>query len=100
MFSKMSMNYSADLKTHVEPCVFGGNPDCSQCGCSISSTLHWVRDIKVAGPLRVGHLVQGSLAVGTAVKKIRGDRDAANIWRGIRIAGEKNQLVQIQAHKS
>ena len=100
VFSKMSMNYSADLKTHVEPCVFGGNPDCSQCGCSISSTLHWVRDIKVAGPLRVGHLVQGSLAVGTAVKKITGDRDAANIWRGIRIAGEKNQLVQIQAHKS
>lgn len=99
VFSKMSMNYSADLKTHVEPCVFGGNPDCSQCGCSISSALHWVRDIRVAGPLRVGHLVQGSLAVGTAVKKMRGDRDAANLWRGIRIAAKKNQLVQIEAHK-
>ena len=49
LFSKMSMNYSADLRSHVEPCVFGGTPDCSQCGCSISSALHWIRDVKVAG---------------------------------------------------
>ena len=27
-FSRLSNNYSADLKTHVEPCVFGGDPDC------------------------------------------------------------------------
>ena len=29
LFSKMSVNYSADLETRVEPCVFGGAPDCS-----------------------------------------------------------------------
>src|SRR5438045_498447 len=28
MFSKMSTNYSADLSTRVEPCIFGGDPDC------------------------------------------------------------------------
>lgn len=43
LFSKLSTNYSADLRTHVEPCVFGGIPDCRQCGCSISSALHWVQ---------------------------------------------------------
>jgi MoaA/NifB/PqqE/SkfB family radical SAM enzyme len=32
LFSKMSANYSADLQSRVEPCVFGGAPDCSQCG--------------------------------------------------------------------
>ncbi|MGH9600373.1 MAG: radical SAM protein, partial [Terracidiphilus sp.] len=32
-FSRLSKNYSADLKTRVEPCVFGGDPDCAQCGC-------------------------------------------------------------------
>jgi hypothetical protein len=37
MFARMSTNYSADLSTRVEPCIFGGNPDCSQCGCAISS---------------------------------------------------------------
>src|ERR1700721_18993 len=50
VFSKMSANYSADLRTRVEPCVFGGNPDCSQCGCAISSGLHWIRGVKFAGP--------------------------------------------------
>jgi len=30
MFARMSTNYSADLQTRVEPCIFGGTPDCSQ----------------------------------------------------------------------
>src|SRR6266704_1249596 len=51
LFSKMSVNYSADLKTRVEPCIFGGTPNCSQCGCAISSGLHWVKDVRVAGAL-------------------------------------------------
>jgi MoaA/NifB/PqqE/SkfB family radical SAM enzyme len=96
LFAKMSLNYSADLRTHVEPCVFGGNPDCSQCGCSISSALHWARDVKIAGPLRVGHMVSTSLAMGTAVKKIRGDRDPLNRWRGVRMVGGNTELVRIR----
>lgn len=96
IFSKMSMNYSADLKTHVEPCVFGGTPDCSQCGCSISSALHWIRDVRIAGPVKVGHMVRGSLAIGSAVKKIRRDQDAVNRWQdGARFVGKKSTLVQI-----
>ncbi|HET9304600.1 MAG TPA: radical SAM protein [Candidatus Sulfotelmatobacter sp.] len=96
LFSKMSINFSADLRTHVEPCVFGGTPDCSQCGCSISSALHWIRDEKIVGPLRVGHMVRSSLAVGTSVRKMRGERDEADRWRGVRIMGDKSPLVQIQ----
>jgi hypothetical protein len=99
IFSKMSMNYSADLKTHVEPCVFGGNPDCSQCGCSISSALHWMRDVRIAGPVKVGHMVRGSLAIGSAIKKIRRDQDAVNRWQdGARFVGQKSTLVQIVTH--
>ena len=49
LFAKMSVNYSADFKTRVEPCVFGGTPDCSQCGCAISSALHWIKDIRAVG---------------------------------------------------
>ena len=71
LFSRMSVNYSADLESRVEPCVFGGTPDCSQCGCSISSALHWIKDERIAGPLRVGHVVTSSLAVGTAVNRMR-----------------------------
>lgn len=98
LFSKMSMNYSADLRTHVEPCVFGGTPDCSQCGCSISSALHWIRDVKIAGPVKVGHLVQASLSVGSAMRKLRSTGDIPSRWdKGARFVGQKAPLVQIQS---
>jgi MoaA/NifB/PqqE/SkfB family radical SAM enzyme len=79
-FAKMSANYSADLKTHVDPCVFGGNPDCSQCGCSISSALHGIQNTKIAGPLRVSHLVNTSLSVGSAVTRVRRNQRPSR-WR-------------------
>jgi hypothetical protein len=71
LFSKMSTNYSADLKTRVEPCIFGGTPDCRQCGCAISSGLHWIQAIPVAGPLKVNHLVRGSMAIGSMLNRLR-----------------------------
>jgi MoaA/NifB/PqqE/SkfB family radical SAM enzyme len=71
LFSRLSANYSADLKTRVEPCVFGGRPDCSQCGCTVSSALHWVRNVSIAGPLKIDHLLQASLAVGRLNNRLR-----------------------------
>lgn len=70
-FSRLSKNYSADLSTHVEPCVFGGDPDCSQCGCSASAAAHWVSGIRVAGPLKAGHLLHGSMRIGSAVAGLK-----------------------------
>jgi len=97
LFSKMSVNYSADLQSRVEPCVFGGTPDCNQCGCSISSALHWIQNERIVGPLRVGHLVKTSLAVGTAVSGIRNRECPPSRWRpGARSSGPRN-LVTIQS---
>ena len=79
-FAKMSVNYSADLKTRVEPCVFGGTPDCSQCGCSASSALHSIRGVKIAGPLLVGHLVGASVDVGLTVNRLRKRKLAPSRW--------------------
>jgi len=64
LFSRMSTNYSADLETRVQPCVLGGTPDCSQCGCIASVGLHSVDSVKVAGPLKVHHFVRASMAIG------------------------------------
>jgi len=100
LFSKMSLNFSADLRTHVEPCVFGGTPDCTQCGCSISSALHWIRDIKVAGPLTIGHLVQSSLSVGTAVQKLRAGDETLDRWKNTRLDVPTPALVQIQTREA
>lgn len=80
IFSTMSVNYTADMKTRVEPCIFGGNPDCSQCGCAISVALHWVGHRKVAGPLTVGHLVRGSVKIGSLVASLRPDHRHALRW--------------------
>jgi len=70
-FSRLSKNYSADLKTHVEPCVFGGDPDCSQCGCSASAASHWVSEMRLAGPLKAKHLLHASMRVGGAVARLK-----------------------------
>lgn len=97
LFSKMSTNFSADLQTRVEPCVFGGSPDCSQCGCSASSGLHWIRSVKLAGPLRVGHFVGGSVRVGSLMNRLRRTVRPAR-WDPNRLHVEsKPQLVQIES---
>ncbi len=97
LFSKMSMNYSADLQSRVEPCVFGGNPDCSQCGCSISSALHWIQREKIIGPLRVGTVATASLNIGSAVHRLRNRRLPPVRWQpGARPPGSDG-LVQIQS---
>jgi MoaA/NifB/PqqE/SkfB family radical SAM enzyme len=96
LFSKMSANYSADLETRVEPCVFGGTPDCSQCGCAASSGFHWIRSEKVAGPLRVGHFVGASIGVGTLMNRIRKKSTHPARWNAARPpVSRPKELVQI-----
>ena len=79
-FARLSVNYSADLKTRVEPCIFGGTPDCSQCGCAISIGLHGIQKFKVGGFVPVGQLVKASTAVGAAVNWFRPNLDKPSRW--------------------
>jgi MoaA/NifB/PqqE/SkfB family radical SAM enzyme len=98
LFAKMSANYSADLQTRVEPCVFGGAPDCSQCGCMASSALHWIRSASVAGPIRVGHFVGASVAVGSFVNRLRRPAVKPTRWGPRRPRSEsKSELVHIES---
>ena len=99
LFAKMSANYSADFETRVEPCVFGGTPDCSQCGCAASSGLHWVREIKAAGPLKVGHFIGSSVKIGLLANRLRSRATQPSRWNppGSAISAKKNTLVQIKS---
>jgi MoaA/NifB/PqqE/SkfB family radical SAM enzyme len=63
-FARVSVNYSADLKTHIEPCFFGGNPDCKECGCAVSAGLHWLRGYQFGGGVNAGHLMDFTFAIG------------------------------------
>jgi organic radical activating enzyme len=81
MFARMSTNYSADLATRVEPCIFGGNPDCSQCGCAISSGLHWFKGVRLGGLLRIEHIATASMTMGSVIGRLRGDYRPHARWR-------------------
>ncbi len=94
-FAKLSVNYSADLTTQVQPCVFGGNPDCSQCGCGVTALLHHVGTLKVAGPLRASHLMNSSIGIGQFVNRFRPGSTKVNRWRPGAVE-PKPGLVQIQ----
>src|SRR5213079_3331502 len=97
LFSKMSANYSADLRSRVEPCVFGGAPDCSQCGCMASTGLHWIRGIKVVGGLKVGHFVGASIRIGSLLNRLQRKSYRPSRWssRGSQISTPRD-LVQIK----
>lgn len=94
-FSKLSTNYSADLTTRVEPCVFGGDPDCSQCGCSISAAAHWVSEVRLAGPLKVKHLIAASTGIGSAVARLKDVTLPSWRQRGQAAPRREEGLVQI-----
>jgi hypothetical protein len=93
MFSRMSTNYSADLQTRVEPCIFGGTPDCTQCGCAISSGLHWLKTVRVLRLVKIETLVNGSVELGSVLGKLRRDYHAHPRWTDRRALPSK--LVQI-----
>jgi MoaA/NifB/PqqE/SkfB family radical SAM enzyme len=81
MFARMSTNYSADLSTRVEPCIFGGNPDCSQCGCAISSGLHWFKDFRLAGLVKLDPIAKTSMTIGSTVGRLRRDYRPQERWK-------------------
>ncbi len=60
IFARTTENISADLHTRITPCQFGGEPDCTQCGCIASMALAAVGHYRVAGPLTAGHLFMAS----------------------------------------
>lgn len=73
IFARTTTTISADLKTKITPCQFGGEPDCSQCGCVASMGLAWIGHYHVAGPLTAGRLFYTSDRIGASLRSL-GDR--------------------------
>ena len=69
IFSRTTLNYTADLESKVTPCQFGGTPDCSQCGCIASSGLAAVGDYKLFNILPLRTLYNASDRIGKAVRQ-------------------------------
>jgi MoaA/NifB/PqqE/SkfB family radical SAM enzyme len=73
IFAKTTRTLTADLKTRVSPCQFGGNPDCSQCGCIASAGLNAIGRHMLPGGIPVGAIYNASFKVGNMVAALRGD---------------------------
>jgi hypothetical protein len=99
LFAKMSANYSADFETRVEPCVFGGTPDCSQCGCAASSGLHWVKGVTVAGPIKLNHFIGSSVKIGLMMNRFRSRAVRPDRWNGSSTStqSKNDTLIQIKS---
>ena len=70
VFARTTLSISADLKTKITPCQFGGVPDCSNCGCIASAGLAAVARHQLWGFVPVGKIFWGSLKVGEKVREL------------------------------
>jgi len=64
VFALTTQTLSADLKTKILPCQFGGNPDCSSCGCVASMGLAAVAAHHWGGIIPIGAIFKASVKIG------------------------------------
>jgi len=71
VFAQTTECYSSDLERRITPCQFGGNPECSSCGCIASAGLEAIGRHKLRGGIPVGRIFYASLEVGRTVERVR-----------------------------
>jgi sulfatase maturation enzyme AslB (radical SAM superfamily) len=69
VFALTTSTLSADLRTKIVPCQFGGNPDCGSCGRIASMGLAAVAAHKLGGVIPVGALFRTSIKIGALWRK-------------------------------
>jgi len=69
IFALTTETFSADFRTKITPCLFGGNPDCQSCGCVASMGLAAVAAHKLGGVIPVGKIFTASVKIGRARSK-------------------------------
>ncbi len=69
VFALTTQTISADLKTKITPCQFGGNPDCGSCGCVASMGLAAVAAHKLGGIIPVGAIFKSSIRIGRLISR-------------------------------
>jgi organic radical activating enzyme len=63
-FARISTCISADLKTRIGPCQFGGSPVCEECGCMASAGMHAVSRKKLGGLIPLAAILNASSRLG------------------------------------
>ena len=84
IFARTTTTISADLKTRITPCQFGGNPDCSQCGCFASAGLAAIGNYKALPGLPARKLFDASEKLAKVIRAWREESrapDSVGRWR-------------------
>jgi sulfatase maturation enzyme AslB (radical SAM superfamily) len=68
IFAQTTVCISADLKTTISPCQFGGNPECSECGCLASAGLASIGRYRLGGLLPVAEVFRMSQSIGQRLR--------------------------------
>lgn len=63
-FALTTRTLSADLQTGITPCQYGGNPDCSSCGCLASMGMAAIAAHRLGGVVPLGSIFKASIQVG------------------------------------
>jgi len=63
-FARLTTCVSADLRTQIRPCQFGGKPVCAECGCMASAGMHATASIKLGGVLPLSTILNTSIRLG------------------------------------
>ena len=71
IFARTNLSISADLKRKIVPCQFGGNPDCSQCGCVASAGLGAIGRHKLLFGVELAQIYTVSRFIGQNVNVLR-----------------------------
>ena len=68
IFAQTTVCISADLKTTIAPCQFGGAPECSECGCIASAGLASIGRYRLGGLLPVAEVFRVSQSIGQRLR--------------------------------
>jgi sulfatase maturation enzyme AslB (radical SAM superfamily) len=70
LFARTTLSLTADLNGRITPCQFGGNPDCTQCGCIASAGLNAVGDHRLLGIVSLRSILNVSAQIGKVNSRI------------------------------
>jgi MoaA/NifB/PqqE/SkfB family radical SAM enzyme len=89
IFARTTTSISADLKTRITPCQFGGDPDCSQCGCMATMGMAAVGHYRLLPGVTAGDIFKVSELIGKGVNRLRGSEPEAGEIRKTNPAAKK-----------
>ncbi len=71
IFATLTECVSPDFETVVEPCQFGGNPKCNECGCLASIGLQALGQYRLPVGVKIDTVFRASTRVGEMVRRNR-----------------------------